>query len=53
MWISWQASRESLEIQLPEADADDGCPNYHSGYNTAMGDAYDVITNAGVKVKDE
>lgn len=53
MWIGWKESRESLEIQLPEADADDGCPNYHSGYNTAMGDAYDAITNAGVKVKDE
>lgn len=53
MWIGWKASRESLEIQLPEADADEGCPNYHSGYNAAMGDAYDAITNAGVKVKDE
>lgn len=50
MWIGWKESRESLEIQLPEADADDGCPNYHSGYNAAMSDAYDAITMAGVRV---
>ncbi|HEM6924068.1 TPA: hypothetical protein U2I32_003621 [Providencia rettgeri] len=53
MWISWQASRESLEIELPDAsDSDSGCPNYHDGYNTAMGRTYDELISNGVKIKN-
>lgn len=53
MWISWQASREILEIELPDAsDSDSGCPNYHDGYNTAMGRTYDELISNGVKIKN-
>ncbi|CAG9416383.1 hypothetical protein [Providencia alcalifaciens] len=53
-WYWWQASRESLEIELPDAsDSDSGCPNYHDGYNTAMGRTYDELISNGVKIKNE
>lgn len=52
-WYWWQVSRESLEIELPDAsDSDSECPNYHDGYNTAMSRAYDAITEHGVKVHE-
>ncbi|MEX9293798.1 hypothetical protein AB7Z57_18775 [Providencia alcalifaciens] len=52
-WIAWQASRDSLEIELPDAsDSDSGCPNYHDGYNTAMGRTYDELISNGVKIKN-
>lgn len=54
MWITWQASRESLEIELPEPDPDDsGSPTFYDGYNTAISDVYDELTRNGVKIKDE
>lgn len=54
MWISWQASRESLEIELPEPNADDsGSPNFYSGYNTAISDIHDELISNGVKIKNE
>ncbi len=51
---AWQASRESLEVELPDAsESDSGCPNYHDGYNTAISRAYDELTSNGVKIKNE
>ena len=51
-WSFWKASRESLEVELPDAsDSDSGSPNYHDGYNAAMGRAYDELIKNGVKVK--
>lgn len=50
----WQASRESLEIELPEPNADDsGSPNFYSGYNTAISDIHDELISNGVKIKNE
>ncbi|HGN0719337.1 TPA: hypothetical protein ACKRNA_001191 [Proteus mirabilis] len=54
MWISWQASRESLEIELPEPNPEDsGSPNFYDGYNTAISDIHDELISNGVKIKDE
>ncbi|MBQ0693623.1 hypothetical protein [Providencia stuartii] len=53
-WMAWQASRESLEIELPEPNADDsGSPNFYSGYNTAISDIHDELISNGVKIKNE
>lgn len=54
MWISWQASRESLEVELPEPNPEDsGSPNFYDGYNTAISDIHDELISSGVKIKNE
>ncbi len=51
---AWQASRESLEIELPEPNPEDsGSPNFYDGYNTAISDIHDELTSNGVKIKGE
>ncbi len=53
-WRWWQASRESLEIELPEPNPEDsGSPNFYDGYNTAISDIHDELISNGVKIKDE
>ena len=53
-WRWWQASRESLEIELPEPNPEDsGSPNFYDGYNTAIRDIHDELTSNGVKIKNE
>ncbi|HEI8511011.1 TPA: hypothetical protein SLE10_003081 [Proteus mirabilis] len=50
----WQASRESLEVELPEPNPDDsGSPNFYDGYNTAISDIHDELISNGVKIKNE
>ncbi|QDU35696.1 hypothetical protein [Proteus phage vB_PmiP_RS10pmA] len=50
---AWQASRESLEIELPEPNPEDsGSPNFYDGYNTAISDIHDELISNGVKIKD-
>lgn len=50
----WEASRESLEIELPEPNPEDsGSPNFYDGYNTAISDIHDELISNGVKIKDE
>ena len=52
MWISWQASRESLEIELPERKGI--CHNeYESGYFDGIDKCEDILIRSGVKIKDE
>ncbi|WP_277850534.1 hypothetical protein [Moellerella wisconsensis] len=52
MWISWQASRESLEIELPQRKGI--CHNeYESGYFDGIDKCEDILVKNGVKVKDE
>ncbi|HAU5547187.1 TPA: hypothetical protein JD254_19075, partial [Proteus mirabilis] len=54
MWITWKASRESLEIELPEPNPEDsGSPNFYDGYNTAISDIHDELISNGVKIKNE
>ncbi|EOM0844417.1 hypothetical protein ACNA1O_003467 [Proteus mirabilis] len=51
-WMAWQASRESLEIELPEPNPEDsGSPNFYDGYNTAISDIHDELISNGVKIK--
>lgn len=53
-WEAWQASRESLEIELPEPSPEDsGSPNFYDGYKTAISDIHDELISNGVKIKDE
>ncbi|HCT3694762.1 TPA: hypothetical protein OTU20_003591 [Proteus mirabilis] len=52
-WEAWQASRESLEIELPEPNPEDsGSPNFYDGYNTAISDIHDELISNGVKIKN-
>lgn len=54
MWMVWEASRESLEVELPEPSPEDsGSPNFYDGYNTAISDIHDELISNGVKIKDE
>lgn len=49
----WQASRESLEVELPNANPDDsGSPNFYDGYNTVISDIHDELISNGVKIKN-
>ncbi|EMI7063467.1 hypothetical protein V6858_001916 [Providencia rettgeri] len=48
----WQASRESLEIELPQRKGI--CHNeYESGYFDGIDKCEDVLIRSGVKIKNE
>lgn len=48
----WQASRESLEIELPHKhDVDDEYDYFAMGYNLALNKIHDLLVEEGVKVK--
>ncbi|HGM9702416.1 TPA: hypothetical protein ACKRC9_000555 [Proteus mirabilis] len=55
MWISWQASRESLEVELPnkQPSGDDATfeEGLCEGYNNAIDDFKQILTSNGVKIK--
>ncbi len=52
MWMVWEASRESLEIELP--DRKGICHNeYESGYFDGIDKCEDILIRNGVKIKDE
>lgn len=50
MLLCWKASREGLEVELPEGivHPDD---YYQDGYNRALEDITESLTNLGVKIK--
>ncbi|HHL2498099.1 TPA: hypothetical protein ACQ301_000059 [Yersinia enterocolitica] len=50
-WCAWKASRESIEVELPEYQAED----YHqnAGYNAAIDDCSSVLRTAGIRIKGE
>lgn len=51
-WRWWQASRESLEIELPRKhDVDDEYDYFAMGYNLALNKIHDLLVEEGVKVK--
>lgn len=52
MWISWQASRESLEIELPQRKGISH-NEYESGYFDGIDKCEDVLIRSGVKIKNE
>lgn len=50
MWMVWEASRESLEIELPERKGI--CHNeYESGYFDGIDKCEDILIRSGVKIK--
>lgn len=57
MWISWEASRESLEVELPvkipTVDDDSFEEGLCEGYNNAIDDFKQILISNGVKTKDE
>ncbi|EMK3755948.1 hypothetical protein V8167_001496 [Providencia rettgeri] len=54
MWISWQASRESLEVEFPaEQEELDEYDMYEIGFNTAVNRIKDILISNGVKIKNE
>ncbi|HEK0413801.1 TPA: hypothetical protein SMP28_001045 [Proteus mirabilis] len=49
----WQASRESLEIELPERKNYSGFQQFDKGYERAIDDCENILISNGVKIKDE
>lgn len=52
MWMVWEASRESLEVELPYKHQ----PKFYSyedGINTGLNMCRDILISNGVKIKNE
>ncbi len=56
-WVAWQASRESLEVELPvkipTMDDDSFEEGLCEGYNNAIDDFKQILISSGVKIKGE
>ncbi|EOX9818474.1 TPA: hypothetical protein U2J46_003528 [Providencia stuartii] len=53
-WEAWQASRESLEVELPTKEPNPSQNNsYAFGYNRAITEATELLNRQGVKIKNE
>ncbi|MBN4863314.1 MULTISPECIES: hypothetical protein [Providencia] len=53
MWISWQASRESLDVELPAKEPNPSQDNsYAFGYNRAITESAEMLKRQGVKIKN-
>lgn len=53
-WIWWQASREVVEIQLPDhRDYEETLSDHELGFNIALKQCAEAIRAAGIKVKGE
>lgn len=50
-WEAWQASRESLEVELPQRKGISH-NKYESGYFDGIDKCEDVLTRNGVKIKN-
>lgn len=53
MWMVWQASRESLEVELPERKHYSGFQQFDDGYERAIDDCENILISNGVKIKNE
>ncbi|WP_368884678.1 hypothetical protein [Providencia vermicola] len=58
MWISWQASRESLEVELPKKCntsivGDTKTKYYFNGINEGIDKCKQILINCGVGIKNE
>lgn len=50
----WQASRESLEVELPTKEPNPSQNNsYAFGYNRAITEATELLNRQGVRIKNE
>lgn len=50
LWDIWQASRESVVIELPKLSGST-YPDFDGGYDSAIEDIQKIIESAGLKVK--
>ncbi|MGJ5719583.1 hypothetical protein ACSBQN_02895 [Morganella sp. B601] len=50
MWISWQASRESLIVELPLSQRVRAYDYYTDGYNSGVDCCEVILESAGIKV---
>lgn len=58
MWISWQESRKSLEIELPKKcntsiGGDTKTKYYFNGINEGIDKCKQILINCGVGIKNE
>lgn len=51
MWITWQASRESLEVELPVTSIFEIGSAYDSGYHNGVKECKEILISNGVKIK--
>ncbi|MFU2146397.1 hypothetical protein ACM55O_08785 [Hafnia paralvei] len=53
-WEAWQASREAVEVQLPDRrDYEETLSDHELGFNIALELCAEAIRAAGIKVKGE
>ncbi|MCT6517539.1 hypothetical protein GY03_09690 [Proteus vulgaris] len=53
-WQAWQASRESLEVELPTKELNPSQDNYYAfGYNRAIAESIEMLNRQRVKIKNE
>ena len=54
LWEAWQASREAVEVQLPDRrDYEETLSDHELGFNIALELCAEAIRAAGIKVKGE
>lgn len=53
MWVSWQESRKSLEIELPTESTFLNPCGFNNGYNDAISHCKVILISNGVKIKNE
>lgn len=51
LFIVWQASRESLEIELPSESTSINPCGFNEGYNDAISNCKKILISNGVKIK--
>ncbi|MCK2179432.1 hypothetical protein MUN35_06955 [Hafnia paralvei] len=50
-WLAWQASRETVVIQLPDhRDYEETLSDHELGFNTGLEQCAEAIRSAGIKV---
>ncbi len=52
-WEAWQASRESLEVELPSKKDCSSHSDFDFGFNLAIDELKETLISKGVKIKNE
>ncbi|HBM7586582.1 TPA: hypothetical protein LZ306_003368 [Enterobacter bugandensis] len=52
VFCGWQASREAIEIELPEACSCCYSESEKEWHDSVMGEVTDILSAAGIKVKE-
>ncbi|MEQ5326408.1 hypothetical protein [Proteus sp. fly-1008] len=53
MWMVWEASRESLEVELPDLGDVILDDYFIDGFNDAISEVEKILISNGVKIKNE